>query len=244
MQGADVLVVRKGTPSVITASAPLPWPTHIHPSQQRWNLLSGPRGERLWWGDQGGIHWGPITNQMETDFITFEERKIPRMGPIKFSNMEIDQLAKSLRGNMSGEAETLQQFHPGIVFDPQEDKVVELRTSTATQTPKSFESREIITVGQPTDESIVDKQLPYVTTAVGQPTGENIIKEQDVSVTTTVGQPTGENIAEGQVAKVRTSNFNHHKEITDVDWEDIYNKVVAKQFRQGDKIDPPTRREK
>ena len=126
---------------MITASAPLPWPTHIHPGQQRWKLLSGPKGERLWWGDQGGIHWGPITTQMESDFVTFEERKVPKMGPIKINNPEIDQIAKALRGGTSGDSETLQQFHPGIVFEPQEEKVIELCTSTATQTDVQIEPK-------------------------------------------------------------------------------------------------------
>ena len=140
VQGADVLVVRKGTPGVVTASAPLPWPSRIHPGQQRWKLLLGPKGERLWWGDQGGIQWGPITTQMEPDFITFEERKLPKMGPTRVTYTEIDQLAKALRGNTSRDAETLQQFHPGIVYEPQEETVVEKHISTATQTDRKIDS--------------------------------------------------------------------------------------------------------
>ena len=58
IQGADVLVVRNGKPQVITASAPVPWPAHLRPGAHKWNLMQGPKGEKLWYGDQGGLVWG------------------------------------------------------------------------------------------------------------------------------------------------------------------------------------------
>ena len=80
IQGADVLVVRGGVSKVITVSAPVPWPNHIKPGTQKWKLIQGPKGERLWYGDQGGLVWGEMTSQIAKDTLTLEERTLPPIG--------------------------------------------------------------------------------------------------------------------------------------------------------------------
>ena len=74
IQGADVLLYQDGKPVVVTVSAPKPWPTHIIPARQRWQVFVGPKGEKLWMGDQGGFVWGDRKKQSENDLVTFEER--------------------------------------------------------------------------------------------------------------------------------------------------------------------------
>ena len=75
IQGADVLIYQEGKAVIVTVSAPKPWPNHIVPTRQRWQVLAGPKGVNLWMGDQGGMVWGERTKQIEDDLITFEERK-------------------------------------------------------------------------------------------------------------------------------------------------------------------------
>ena len=148
--------------------------------------MTGPMGERLWWGNQGGIHWGPITTRMEADFITFEERKLPKMGPVRFNNSEIDQLAKALRGNTSGDGETLQQFHPGIVHYPQEEEREALHISTFTQTASLIEPSKLAPVGPPTGDHAKVKEYPEGFTAVGPPTGDFVSEKNFTEKVTAV----------------------------------------------------------
>ena len=116
VQGADVLVVREGVSKAITASAPVPWPSHIKPGTQKWKLIQGPKGERLWYGDQGGLVWGEMTSQIAKDTLTLEERTSP---PIRKKDMDefkdIDQLARVLRGGEDITQSSLQRFYPGLV---------------------------------------------------------------------------------------------------------------------------------
>ena len=74
IQGADVLIYQDGKPVIMTVSAPKPWPNHIVPTRQRWQVFQGPKGVNLWMGDQGGMIWGERTAQVEKDLVTFEER--------------------------------------------------------------------------------------------------------------------------------------------------------------------------
>ena len=73
-QGAVVLIYQEGKHVVVTVSAPKPWPTHIIPTRQRWQVLVGPKGERRRLGNQGGFVWGDRNKQIEQDLVTFEER--------------------------------------------------------------------------------------------------------------------------------------------------------------------------
>ena len=68
------MIYQAGKPVVVTVSAPKPWPTHIIPTRQRWQVLVGPNGEKLWMGNQGGLVWGDRNKQIEDDIVTFEER--------------------------------------------------------------------------------------------------------------------------------------------------------------------------
>ena len=96
IQGADVLVVRGGKPQVITASAPVPWPDHLRPGIQKWSLIQGPKGEKLWYGNQGGLVWGEMTPQIASETLTLEERSLPTE-PKANQFEDLDQLARVLR---------------------------------------------------------------------------------------------------------------------------------------------------
>ena len=114
IQGADVLVVRGGKPLVITASAPVPWPGHLNPGAQKWRMLQGPKGEKLWYGDQGGLVWGEMTPQIANEILTLEERTIPtdpKAGPFD----DVDQLARVLRQGEDVTQTSIQRFYPGII---------------------------------------------------------------------------------------------------------------------------------
>ena len=65
IQGADVLIYQDGKPVIVTVSAPKPWPDHIIPTRQKWQVFAGPKGVNLWMGDQGGMIWGERTKHIE-----------------------------------------------------------------------------------------------------------------------------------------------------------------------------------
>ena len=52
IQGADVLIYQDGKPVIATVSAPKPWPGHIIPARQTWQVFAGPKGVNQWMGDQ------------------------------------------------------------------------------------------------------------------------------------------------------------------------------------------------
>ena len=89
-------MVRNGKPQVVTASAPVPWPNHLRPGIQRWRLMQGPKGEKLWYGDQGGLVWGEMTPQNAREVLTLEERTMPKETVTeKFD--DLNQLARVLQ---------------------------------------------------------------------------------------------------------------------------------------------------
>ena len=98
VQGADVLIYRRGTAVAVTVSAPLPWPTPRVPSRQKWSLLQGPKGEQLWLGDQGGTIWGDRNEEIRNGMITFEERN--EVSPLDIPKTQIteniDRLIKEI----------------------------------------------------------------------------------------------------------------------------------------------------
>ena len=98
IQGADALVYQEGNPEVITVTAPKPWPNHIIPTRQRRKVFVGPKGERRWMGDQGGLVWGVRNQQIEKDLVSFEERM--EASPCKKEVpilTKIDQLVRELQ---------------------------------------------------------------------------------------------------------------------------------------------------
>ena len=97
IQGADVLIYQGGKPVVVTVSAPKPWPDHIIPTRQKWQVFIGPKGEKIWMGTQGGFVWGERNQQISGGLVTFEERteSSPYGRPTNMLT-KIDQLVQEL----------------------------------------------------------------------------------------------------------------------------------------------------
>ena len=74
VQGAYVMTTREdGTPTIVSASAPRPWPKASN--KEVWHLEKEPDGEgRIWMSNKGRIPWK--TPSVE-DAVTFEERTLP-----------------------------------------------------------------------------------------------------------------------------------------------------------------------
>ena len=107
---------------MVTVSAPKPWPSHIIPTRQRWRVLIGPKGEKLWMGDQGGFVWGDRNKQLEGDLVTFEERTLAtpygRKAPLL---TKIDHLVQELIVKRKAEdVSSYAQFFPGIITEDEE----------------------------------------------------------------------------------------------------------------------------
>ena len=77
-------------------------------------MIQGPKGEKLWHGDQGGLVWGEMTSQIANETLTLEERTLPidtKIGPFD----DLDQLARVLRQGEDLVQTSIQRFYPGII---------------------------------------------------------------------------------------------------------------------------------